>query len=251
MESFDGSRRLDSRPPLSAAERRAARDGEPLEQRLDRWMSTGRQLVEGVSGGRPGGRPGNRRPEGRAGSRGSFDGLGRWVEDRLDWLLDDSDDWQEPWQENGRRRSETPAAVERRPMPASEPLGREPLARSARQAARAEAGALQRGSRPDPLTDERPRRRLEAVSRRGGAGRAATTAAPELPARAAAASPQAAEAEAWPDDSSFSVPRWQRPAAPLRRPDPLQTELDQRDPMRGNSSEPAPARPLPRSSRRR
>lgn len=240
MDSFEGSRRLDSRAPLSPVERRSARDGEPLEQRLDRWMNTGRQLVEGVSGGRPGSRQGSRRPESRAGSRGGSGSLGRWVEDRLDWLLDDSDDWPEPWQENARRRSEGPSALERRPMPEREPLTRDPLARSAQQGAMTTAAELRPGTRPG----ERPRRRLEAVSRRGLSGRPAAAAADGQ-------APQAAEAEAWPDDSSFSVPRWQRPTAPLRRPDPLQTEVDQRDPNRSNGSETSAARPLPRSSRRR
>lgn len=244
MDSFEGSRRLNSRAPLSPVERRSARDGEPLEQRLDRWMHTGRQLVEGVSGGRPGSRQGSRRPESRAGSRGGFDSLGRWVEDRLDWLLDDGDDWPEPWQENARRRSEGPSAIERRPMPEREPLPPDPLARSARQGAMTTAGDLRPRTRPGPLPGERPRRRLEAVSRRGLTGRPAAAAAEGPP-------PQAAEAEAWPDDSSFSVPRWQRPTAPLRRPDPLQTDVDQREPMRSNGSETGAARPLPRSSRRR
>lgn len=247
MDSFEGSRRQDPRSPLSGAERRATRDGEPLEQRLDRWMSTGRQLVEGVSGGRPGSRPSGRRPEGRAGSRGGSGSLGRWVENRLDWLLDDSDDWPEPWQESARRRSEGSSAMERRLMPEREPLTRDSPARSARQEAMRTAGDLRPGTRPGPLPDDRPRRRLEAVSRRGVSGRAASAAAP-------GPTPQAAETEAWPDDSSFSVPRWQRPTAPLRRPDPLQTELDQPDPKRGNGGETAPAgspRPLPRSSRRR
>ena len=63
-----------------------------------------------------GSRPSSRRPEGRAGSRGGSGGLGRWVENRLDWLLDDSDDWPEPWQESARRRNEAPAVVERRPV---------------------------------------------------------------------------------------------------------------------------------------
>ena len=28
-----------------------------------------------------------------------LDGLGRWVEDKLDWILEVEDDWREPWQE--------------------------------------------------------------------------------------------------------------------------------------------------------
>jgi hypothetical protein len=244
MDSFDGGRRRDPRSPLPPAERRALRDGEPLEQRLDRWMSTGRQLVEGVSGGRPGTRQGGRRPDGRPGSRGGFDGLGRWVEDRLDWLLDDSDDWPEPWQENERRRGEPPAPSRAGQTP-------EPDRARARSA----------GSR----------RPLQAISRRGGAtveraapGAAAMPSRP-APARGVLATPASAGSphpanggsdagEEWPDAEAFSVPRWQRPSAPLQRPDPLQTELEQRSRERDQDGAPppaAPARPLPRSSRRR
>jgi len=238
MDSFDGDRRRDPRSPLPPAERRPSREGEPLEQRLDRWMSTGRQLVEGVSGGRPGARQGSRRPEGRPGSRGSFDGLGRWVENRLDWLLDDSDDWPEPWQQSEQRRREPPAPV--RP----DLLSREPG----------------RGSG----LSQRPRQPLEAISRRGAA---MPPPAAERDFRASqnrsipAASTDSDRSNGWndapqdwPDDEDFSVPRWQRPSAPLQRPDPLQTELQQSDrEPRGEQERPAssPARPLPRSSRRR
>lgn len=227
MDSFDGSRRRDGRPPLSPAERRSPREPEPLEQRLDRWMSTGRQLVEGVSGGRPGSRAGGRRPEGRPGTRGGFDGLGRWVEDRLDWLLDDSDDWPEPWQESGRRPADP--AGSRRPAPQA-PAPEQP---------RAAWSAAERM----PQT----RRRLEAISRRGSSGQPAAAQAP-------APVPQASDPQDWPDDSVFDVPRWQRPSAPLRRRDPLQAELEQRgrEPVNGAAPQPgSSARPLPRSSRRR
>jgi hypothetical protein len=60
---------------------------------LDRLVSAGRQLVDGVSGARPGSRSANR-GEGRR-----LAGLGRWVENKLDWILEDEDDWREPWQE--------------------------------------------------------------------------------------------------------------------------------------------------------
>ena len=81
--------------PESWSDRRPAprRGSDPLEQRFDRLVSAGRQLVDGVSGARPGsrssGRPGLPR----------LDGLGRWVEDKLDWILEEEDDWREPWQE--------------------------------------------------------------------------------------------------------------------------------------------------------
>lgn len=222
MDSFDGSRRRDPRTGLPPSERRSSRQSEPLEQRLDRWVSTGRQLVEGVSGGRPGGRPGGRRPEGRPGSRGGFDGLGRWVEDRLDWLLDDSDDWPEPWQETGRRGQDPAARRPTAPPPAAE--------RSWSPGA-------------DTTRNEPRRRRLEAISRRGAA----------VP---AASEPMQADTEPqdWPDDSLFNVPRWQRAEPPLRRPDPLQSELQPRDETRGDGDtarSTGSARPLPRSSRRR
>ena len=60
---------------------------------LDRLVSAGRQLVDGVSGARPGSRSGNR-GQGRRPA-----GLGRWVENKLDWILEGEDDWREPWQE--------------------------------------------------------------------------------------------------------------------------------------------------------
>ena len=87
----------------SWSDRRPAqrRGPDPLEQRLDRLVSAGRQLVDGVSGARPGarspGRPGLPR----------LDGLGRWVEGKLDWILEDGEELREPWQDPqpaGRRR---------------------------------------------------------------------------------------------------------------------------------------------------
>ena len=241
MDSFDGGRRRDPRSPLPPAERRPAREGDPLEQRLERWMSTGRQLVEGVSGGRPGARQGSRRPEGRPGSRGSFDGLGRWVENRLDWLLDDSDDWSEPWQESEQRRRE-PAG----PMRPERSVERD------------------RGSG----RSQRSREPLQAISRRGGMAAAMAAqpssewearATPSSSSQGATAGPLGANGgsdapQDWPDDEAFSVPRWQRPSAPLRRPDPLVEELEQRNLERAEGTDPAaaaPARRLPRSSRRR
>jgi hypothetical protein len=117
--------------------------------------------------------------------------LGRWVEDKLEWILEDEDDWREPWQQSREPSS-----------PAQQPIAQPPQGRSRR-------------------------RPLEAISRRG--------------------SSPAIEQD-WPDDDSFSRPRWQRPeAAPAQQP-PAQ---------RRAAPEPAPqpegsgARPLPRSSRRR
>jgi hypothetical protein len=218
MESFEGSRRRSTRPP--AAERRFAPDPEAIEQRLERWVSAGRQLVDGVSGSRPGSRPTGRRPEARGGARSGFDGLGRWVEDRLDWLLDDGDDWREPWQERAQQR---PAVAEdRRPAPDS----------------MAPSAAAARSRRP---LEARSRRPLEATSRRSD--RSVPAAAGQTAGPAGSGSMAAAfDPDDWPGEESFSIPRWQRPS-------PSETS-------RSLAAPPAPApdmgsRPLPRSTRRR
>ncbi len=104
------------------------------DRRLERLVSAGRQLVDGVAGTRPGSRPAGR-PAGRPGARPRLDSLGRWVEDKLDWLLEDGDDWREPWQEEGRLE---PA---RRPQA----RGRQPLEAISR-----------RGSRPAPAPAPAP-----------------------------------------------------------------------------------------------
>lgn len=154
-----------------------ARSGDDrLEQRLDRWVEAGRQFVDGVSGARPGSRSAPR----RGAPRLNPGELGRWVENKLEWLLDDEadDDWREPWQQRM-------------------------------------AG---------------PRRRLEARSRRPLAG-------PE----AAPAPVSDEQAQDWPDDALFSVPRWQRQQPPAAQPGSQQQA----------PGAPRQDRPLPRSSRRR
>lgn len=182
--------------------RRSYRRPEPrLEQRLDQWMTAGRQLVDGVAGARPGSRPSARAAGTRAGSRLRPSDLGRWVEDKIDWLLEDDEGWREPWQEQQPARPERSWAG----------------AAAADQATTGSGGGR--------------RRPLEAVSRRG---------APLLPdQRPLQEGPTAAVATAaeqeWPDDASFSINRWRRESggdAPLQ-------------------PAPAPARAVPRSSRRR
>jgi len=217
--------------PEPADERRTTRDrgDDPLEQRLDRWVHRGRQLVDGVSGARPGSRqaaPGANRPGGRA---AGIDGLGRWMENRFDWLLDDGEDWREPWQEaDGPRRGRLdaggpPAAARREPA----------------------------GDGDSPL----PRRRLEAISLRGrdrlaanpGARRGQPSAVPPgdpafLDERDPPSRPTGAESEGWPQDDVFKLERWQRPARQRSAPvgDPAPPDQDS-----------VSGRPLPRSTRRR
>ena len=90
------------------------------DRRLDQFLETGRQLVDGVSGRRPGQRPGVRR------SGLDLDSVGRWVGEKVEWLLEEEDDWQEPWQEPGRGRPEpAPSRLSsRRPLDAISRRGR-------------------------------------------------------------------------------------------------------------------------------
>ena len=66
--------------------RQSSRDS--IERRMDQWVETGRQLVDGVAGNRPG----QRRNESRVG----FNDMGRWVGERIDWFFEDEEDWSEP-----------------------------------------------------------------------------------------------------------------------------------------------------------
>jgi hypothetical protein len=261
----------------------ASRDGrrpgrgapEPLEQRLDRWVSRGRELVDGVAGARPGSRMAG--PEGAGlGHRGLGAGgltparLGRWVEERFDWLLDDDgeDDWREPWQEPAReirRRPAGPAAV-------GSPDARRPERPSDPWAASPPVSPSPRRSDPQPRRAVASERRsLEAVSRRpsqigtipsppqppsGGASRkpvGGPSPAPAAEGYAALAHPEVGyssgagaaidAAEAWPDDASFTLQRWQRTPRPPG-PEPLAPEPPE-------PPDAAAGRRLPRSTRRR
>ena len=64
----------------------------PFDRRLDQLIETGRQVVDGVAGNRPGKRN-QKYIDGK--SLSGFSNVGRWVEDKLEWLLDDDDDWME------------------------------------------------------------------------------------------------------------------------------------------------------------
>jgi hypothetical protein len=257
MDEADGRRFPEPRRPQDGRrapvagwdDRRLGRGSEPLDQRLDRWMSRGRELVDGVSGARPGVRPGGP-PNGRRGAQppqgngglgaGGItpSGLGRWVEDRLDWLLDDDsdDDWREPWQ------AQPPRAARSFDLPP----GPTPSASPPRVAA-SPFRRQDNGSAPIPTTPAPGRRRsLEAISRRSPTPEAAPDPAPGQ------------DNGAWPDDASFSLPRWQRP---LSSPSPEPLPSPRSRPPTATESPPGPdggdggispgGRPLPRSTRRR
>ena len=217
------------------SERRSYRRPEPrFEQRLDQWMTAGRQLVDGVAGARPGSRPSARGTGPAAGPRLRPGDLGRWVENKIDWLLEDDDGWREPWQEpqpSFRRDAEIPA---RRSDPPPNPAS---------------------GMGAAPSAEPAPRRRpLEAVSLRG------TPLLPERPSSLRQAPVEAAGADPdWPDDASFSVSRWRRGDVPARTsrdsefgsasasPSP---RLPEPQGPPASASQPQP-RAMPRSSRRR
>ncbi|MCS5700304.1 RNA helicase [Cyanobium sp. FGCU-52] len=147
MDGYDNDRSAYPRSDFRSEGRRGTRrEGDPLEERLDRWVSAGRQFVEGVSGARPGSRGGSRgagsRPGGRPGA-GAFRpaDLGRWVEDKLDRLLeDDGDDWREPWQE--------PAAAPAASAPPVRASARRPLEAISRRGLR--------GPGPEPAASPAP-----------------------------------------------------------------------------------------------
>ena len=85
---------------------RGSRQRDGLDRRMDQWLETGRQLVDGVSGRRPGQRR----------SSLDLDSVGRWVGEKVEWLLEDDDDWREPWQEQPQAPMPAPPAVNERPI---------------------------------------------------------------------------------------------------------------------------------------
>lgn len=213
-----------------------------LDERLEGWVSRGRELVDGVSGARPGSRPPGRGGErSGVGGRGALDGVGRWVEGKLDWLLDDRDDWQEPWQEAERPASRRGATAERgeRWQPAASDAGEENSPAFRRSRTPLEA-ISRRGASPA----ERPRHQPSPAPPRatppwpepeGSEARGATS--------GTSARQNATTSQDWPEEDSFTVPRWRRQDSPAPKPvDPLAPAA---------APAPSPGRPLPRSTRRR
>ena len=82
------------------------------DRRLDQWLETGRQLVDGVAGTRPG-----RRSAGGARPSMDLETVGRWVGDKIDWLMDEEEDWRDPVEPS--LQAESPAVSSRkRPLDA-------------------------------------------------------------------------------------------------------------------------------------
>ena len=153
---------------MDSPRQRSQRSPDPLDRRLDRWLDTGRQLVDGVSGARPG-----RRSLDRLDGASRLDAMGRWVGDRIDWLLDEEDDWRE---------------VSERPQ--------------SRQFARPTPGDV--SPSVERSTPSRRKRPLQALSRR-------QPVLPPPVTSTSSVSPSGEE-DVWPEDDSFRVERWKRSA---------------------------------------
>ena len=62
----------------------------PLDRRMDKWIQTGKQVVDGVAGNRPGQRRGGWKDKETS---ANFEKVGRWMEEKIDWFFEDEDDW--------------------------------------------------------------------------------------------------------------------------------------------------------------
>ena len=68
------------------------RSRDRLNRRMDQWISTGKQVVDGVAGNRPGQNRGRWQDKTTA---PNFKKVGRWMEEKIDWFFEDDDDWLE------------------------------------------------------------------------------------------------------------------------------------------------------------
>ncbi len=57
---------------------------------MDKWIETGKQVVDGVAGNRPGQKKGRWQATATA---PNFEKVGRWMEEKIDWFFEDDDDW--------------------------------------------------------------------------------------------------------------------------------------------------------------
>jgi len=66
------------------------RSREPFDRRMDQWIQTGKQVVDGVAGNRPGQKRGGWKDHTSA---PNFEKVGRWMEEKIDWFFEDEEDW--------------------------------------------------------------------------------------------------------------------------------------------------------------
>jgi len=76
----------------------------PLDRRMDKWIQTGKQVVDGVAGNRPGQR---RRGWQDSDTSVNFEKVGRWMEEKIDWFFEDDDDWLDNDELDGETLQET------------------------------------------------------------------------------------------------------------------------------------------------
>ena len=67
------------------------RSRESLDRKMDKWIQTGKQVVDGVAGNRPGQRRSSGWQDQNTGA--NFEKVGRWMEEKIDWFFEDEDDW--------------------------------------------------------------------------------------------------------------------------------------------------------------
>ena len=86
----------------------------PLDRRMENWIQTGKQVVDGVAGNRPGQRRGGLQNKETS---ANFDKVGRWMEEKIDWFFED-DDWldnedleDEPLQESTKNTKRPLSAI--------------------------------------------------------------------------------------------------------------------------------------------
>ena len=192
---------------MDSRRQRPQRSPDPLDRRLDRWLDTGRQLVDGVSGARPG-----RRSFDRLDGASRLDAMGRWVGDRIDWLLDEEDDWREVSERSQSWQSARPNPANVSPT-------------------------------VDQSTPSRRKRPLQALSRR-------QPVLPPPVTSTSPASPSG-EDDVWPEDDSFRVERWKRSANRDALTDSGSSPTASSPTASSPTSRSSFRRPLPRSSRRR
>tara|TARA_B100000700_G_C15060860_1_gene865730 strand:- start:4181 stop:4705 length:525 start_codon:yes stop_codon:yes gene_type:complete len=89
--------------PLGQKGQKLSRSRDSLDRKVDQWIETGRQFVDGVAGNRPGQRRSFR--SGRDFSP-SVDKVGRWVSQKIDWFLEEDEDWLEPLENSLEQKNE-------------------------------------------------------------------------------------------------------------------------------------------------
>ena len=101
--------------PYNNRNQNRQRSRAPLDRRMDRWIQTGKQVVDGVAGNRPGQRRGGWQDKETS---ANFEKVGRWVEEKIDWFFEDDDDWldnedldSDPLQESVNNRKRPLSAI--------------------------------------------------------------------------------------------------------------------------------------------